>query len=397
VSLASSVGGSLDHMMPTYKRWPVELTQGRGARLYDSEGRAYLDLFAGIAVANVGHSHPAVVAAITSQAARLIHVSNLYRTGPQERLAHRLAELTGGKLSFFTNSGAESIECALKLTRKWALKSRDAGKTRVIATEGGFHGRTCGALAATGQPTKQEPFAPMLSGFTHVEFADGDALDAAMGHDVAGVLVEPVQGEAGVRVPPDGYLAIVRSLCDEWGALMIVDEVQTGLGRTGRWFGYEHDLVTPDVVCLAKALAGGLPMGACLATPQVADVFAPGDHATTFGGGPVQSAAACAVLDVIEAERLVERAEVAGARLMDGLTGIFGDAGKVRGRGLLIGVEFERPIAHQIVEAALDKGVLVNDPTPNVLRCAPPLVITDSEIDAALKILEEVWIESGTA
>lgn len=392
-----SADASTDCMMPTYKRWPIELTHGRGVRLFDRDGRSYIDMFAGIAVASVGHSHPAVVAAISSQAARLIHVSNLYRTGGQVELARRLSELTSGKLSFFTNSGAESIECALKLARKWASSSHGPKRTRVIAAEGGFHGRTFGALAATGQPAKQEPFAPMLPGFTHVPYGSIDALGEAIGDDVAAVLLEPIQGEAGVIVPPDGYLTAARSLCDEWGALLIVDEVQTGLGRTGTWFGYDHDGITPDIVCLAKALAAGLPMGACLASPDIAAAFSLGDHATTFGGGPVQSEAACAVLDVVTSEGLVEHAGKAGARLMDGLRGIFDGGSTVRGRGLLIGVELERPIARQTTERALQEGILINDPTPNVLRLAPPLVITHDEIDDALDILEEVWREVGAA
>jgi acetylornithine/N-succinyldiaminopimelate aminotransferase len=397
MTTSMSVDLSRDYTMPVYKRWPVEFTHGKGARLFDGEGRSFIDMFGGIAVTSVGHTHPAVVAAIFSQAARLIHVSNLYHTGPQLRLAHRLAELTGGKLSFFANSGAEAIECAIKLARKWGRESQDHRKTRVIATHGAFHGRTFGALAATGQPAKQKPFEPMLSGFTHVPYGNAEALENAMGHDVAAILVEPIQGEAGVIVPPGRYLGAARALCDEYRALLIVDEVQTGLGRTGRWFGYEHDGITPDVLCLAKALAGGLPMGACLAAPEVAAAFSPGDHATTFGGGPVQSAAACAVLEVIASEGLVERAATAGMKLRDGLRAIFAPGSVVRGRGLLVGVALNAPVAHEIVSGALRKGVLINDPMPNVLRLAPPLVITDRDMDAALEVLEEVALEVGAA
>jgi acetylornithine/N-succinyldiaminopimelate aminotransferase len=381
------VSASGDWMMNTYKRWPVEFETGRGAILYDTRGRPYIDLVGGIAVATVGHCHPAVVSAISGQAERLIHASNLYSTGPQAALAHRLGELTGGMRSFFCNSGAEAIECALKLARKWG---RDRGRNRIIAAASSFHGRTLGALAATGQPAKQEPFAPMLEGIDHVPFGDAPALGEALGSDVAAVVLEPIQGEAGVIVPPAGYLAAVRALCDAAGALLVLDEIQTGLARTGAWFAYQHDDVAPDVLCLAKALAGGLPMGACLAAPEVADAFVPGDHATTFGGGPVQSAAALATLGVIESEALVARAGELGRRAHARLEGVFG-MGRVRGRGLLIGIELERPLARAVAAAALDAGVLVNDCTSHVVRLAPPLVITEDELDDALTVLEKAW------
>ncbi len=302
-----------DFIMNTYKRQPVTFVRGRGARLFDSSGRPYIDLLGGIAVASVGHSHPSVVRAIADQSASLIHVSNLFSTEPQQRLAERLHGLTGMH-SFFCNSGAEAIEASLKLARRHA-HGRGIEKPRVICAQAGFHGRTMGALAATGQPAKQEPFTPMLAGFTHVPYGDETALEAAMDDDVAAILLEPIQGEAGVIVPPPGYLAKARSLCDGSGALLVLDEIQTGLGRTGRWFAHQHDDVVPDVMCLAKALAGGLPMGACLAQGDAADVLQPGHHATTFGGGPVQSAAALAVLDVIETEGLVERSAALGAEI----------------------------------------------------------------------------------
>jgi acetylornithine/N-succinyldiaminopimelate aminotransferase len=374
-----------DFMMQTYKRWPVELVSGDGCRVVDSEGRTYLDLVAGIAVAIVGHAHPSVTAAVADQAATLVHVSNLYATLPQSVLAERLAALTGGRLSFFCNSGAEAIECALKLARKWGGEE----KHRVIATHGSFHGRTFGALAATGQPAKQAPFEPMLPGFDHVPYGDVDALKIALSEEVAAVLLEPIQGESGVVVPPHDYLGAVRALCDEWGALLILDEIQTGLGRTGRWFAHQHNDVEPDVMCLAKGIAGGLPMGVCLATPEVAAAFSVGDHASTFGGGPVQCAAALAVLDVIDNDGLVEHAAETGARVMKELERMATSA-HVRGRGLMIGIEFDRPVARDIAAAALDRGVLVNDATPNVVRLTPPLVISDDEIDESLAILEEV-------
>lgn len=379
--------------METYRRWPVELVSGSGATLIDEHGRSYLDLVAGIAVTSVGHAHPKVTAAIAEQAGRLVHVSNLYRTRPQEELAERLADLTGGMRAFFCNSGAEAIECALKLARKWGSTNREPGATRVIAAEGSFHGRTFGALAATGQPEKQVAFAPMLEGFTHVPFGDATALATAMAQDVVAVLLEPIQGEAGVVVPPDGYLQTARALCDEYDSLLVLDEIQTGLGRTGKWFAHEHYGVTPDVLCVAKALAAGLPMGSCLAVPEVAATFGHGDHATTFGGGPVQSAAALATLDVIESEKLLSRAVIAGRRLVDGLGAIFGGRCEVRGRGLLLAVELDEPSARDFVGRALERGVLINNATESVLRFTPPLVITDQEINRALEIIAEIWDE----
>jgi len=378
--------------MDTYRRWPVAFVEGRGANLTDAEGKSYIDLVGGIAVATVGHCHPKVVAAITEQAQSLIHVSNLYENPLNEALAARLASLTGGMRSFFCNSGAEAIECALKLARKHAT-----GRTRFVATTGGFHGRTFGALSATGQPAKQAPFEPLVPGFVHVVYGDVDALERELtAGEVAAVLLEPVQGEAGVVVPAEGYLAAVRELCTAHGALLIVDEVQTGLGRTGAWFAYLHAAIEPDIICLAKALAGGLPMGACLATPEVAAAFAPGDHATTFGGGPVQSAAALAVLDAIEEEGLIERAVHAGERLRGGLGRIFGvDA--VRGLGCLLAVTLDRPVARELASAALAKGVLVNDIGSDVIRLSPPLVIADDEINRALMLLREAWDEVRTA
>ena len=377
----------VDQRMDTYARWPVEFVSGRGSTLFDAEGNSYLDLVAGVAVASLGHAHPALVDAITAQAARLIHASNLYETQPQRRLSERLATLSGGMLSFFCNSGAESIECALKLARRWAGPTRP----RFLCAEGGFHGRTFGALSATGQRAKSAPFQPVVPGFTHVSFDDLAALERALDDTVAAVLLEPIQGEAGVIVPTPGYLAGVRELCDRAGVLLILDEVQTGIARTGAWFAFEHSGIAPDILCLAKGLGGGLPIGACLATSAVAASFQPGDHGSTFGGGPVQSSAALAVLDVIERDGLVERVAVAGARLSAGLRSIFG-AG-VRGAGLMLGVALPGPLSKDLTGRALDKGLLVNNPAPDVLRLTPPLVITDEEIDRALDILKEVWDE----
>jgi acetylornithine/N-succinyldiaminopimelate aminotransferase len=380
-----------DMMMSTYKRWPVEFVSGRGAVLVDDAGREYIDCVAGIAVASVGHAHPRVASAIAAQARTLIHVSNLYVTEPQNRLAQRLADLTGGMRSFFTNSGAEAIECAIKLARRWAGR-RGAGRRKLVAAAGGFHGRTLGALTATGQPGKQKPFEPLLPGFIHVDYDDVAARGAAVDDSVAAVILEPIQGEAGVVVPSEGYLLAARELCDERGALFVLDEVQTGLGRTGDWFASQFEGVEPDVMCLAKSLAGGLPMGACLARPDVADAFEPGDHATTFGGGPVQAAAALAVLDVIEEEGLVERARGAGRRLGAGLREVFANR-EVRGRGLMIAVDLGGDVAREVAERALLRGLLVNDATPSVLRLTPPLVISNAQIDEAVGLLGDVWQE----
>jgi len=341
----------------------------------------------------VGHAHPKVTEAISDQAARLVHVSNLYGTRAQLLLAERLAYLSPGMFSFFVNSGAEAIECALKLARKWS----GPDKNRVVAAAGGFHGRTFGALAATGQPAKQTPFAPMLAGFGHVPFGDPAALDAAMGADVAAVILEPIQGEAGVIVPPQDYLGAAREMCDRWGAMLILDEIQTGLGRTGRWFAHQHDGVVPDVMCLAKALAAGLPMGVCLARSDIAAAFSLGDHGTTFGGGPVQSAAALAVLDVIESEGLVERSRLVGERVASQLRAELPAGAIVRGRGLMIGIEWPHPVAREVASVALERGVLVNDATPGVTRLTPPLVISDDEIEAAVEVLVGVAHEVAAA
>ena len=377
-------------IMETYKRWPVEFVSGHGATLIDTDGRAYTDLVAGIAVASIGHAHPALAAAVNDQLQRLVHVSNLYVTAPQNELAVRLAILTGGMESFFCNSGAEAIECALKLARKWALINRGPRADTIVAADGGFHGRTFGALSVTGQPAKRAAFQPVVPNIVHVPFGDAAALRDALGDHVAAVLLEPIQGEAGVVIPPPGYLKDVRAACDDAGVLLMLDEIQTGLGRTGAWFAHQHDDVAPDVMTLAKALGGGMPIGACLATREVAGAFEPGDHASTFGGGPVQCRAALATLDVIDGEDLVARAARLGAHALQRLSGHLGERALVRGRGLMIGIEFPAPIARQIATDALAAGVLVNDATQNVVRLVPPLVITESELDAALGALEGV-------
>jgi acetylornithine/N-succinyldiaminopimelate aminotransferase len=372
-------------MLETYKRMPVEFVSGSGAELFDDSGKTYIDVLAGIGVAAIGHSHSHVVDAIATQVHRLLHVSNLYYTRPALELAERLHALFGMQ-AFFCNSGAEAIECAFKLVR------RAKGPGRVIAADGGFHGRTFGALSLTGQPSKQDPFAPLVPGVVHVPFGDTDAIEANFVQgDVVAIFLEPIQGENGVVVPPNGYFKAVEELCRANDALLVVDEVQTGYGRTGTFFAHEHDGVTPDIVCIAKAMAGGLPMGACLARPSVAAGFELGDHGSTFGGGPVQSAAALAVLDVIEKEGLAERALAIGERLKKKLGTAFPDAVEIRGRGAMIGIQLPSNQAGDVVELALERGVVLNNTSADVLRLLPPLVITDEQIDRATVTLGEVW------
>ena len=374
-----------DNVMQTYGRSPVAFVRGEGTKLWDSEGKEYLDFLTGLAVTSLGHAHPEVAAAIAEQARTLLHVSNLYYNDVQPKVAARLnALLGGGGRVFFCNSGAEANECAIKLARRHGQRNGGPGRFHVISAYGSFHGRTLTTLAATGQPQKQETFQPLPEGFRQVSFDDLDALAAAMDDRVAAVLLEPVQGEGGVNPASSEYLHGVRELCDEREALLIVDEVQTGLGRTGRWFGFEHSGVRPDVVTMAKALGNGVPIGACWARADVAAAFAAGDHATTFGGQPLAARAALAVLDVMEREQIPERAARAGARLVESLAKLDGVA-EVRGAGLLIAAELAPPLdAKEIAQRCLDRGLVVNAVTPTALRFAPPLLVSDAEIDDAV-------------
>jgi acetylornithine/N-succinyldiaminopimelate aminotransferase len=374
-----------DNVMQTYGRLPVAFVRGAGTTLWDSEGNEYLDFLTGLAVTSLGHSQPEVAAAIAEQARTLLHVSNLYYNDVQPKVAARLNALLGGDgRVFFCNSGAEANECAIKLARRHGQRNGGPGRFHVISAYGSFHGRTLTTLAATGQPQKQETFQPLPDGFRQVAFDDLDALAAAMDERVAAVLLEPVQGEGGVNPASTEYLHGVRELCDEREALLIVDEVQTGLGRTGRWFGFEHSGVRPDVVTMAKALGNGVPIGACWARSDVAAAFAPGDHATTFGGQPLAARAALAVLEVMERERVPERAARAGTRLVESLAKLDGVA-EVRGAGLLIAAELAPPIdAKDLAQKCLDRGLVVNAVTPTALRFAPPLLVSDAEIDEAV-------------
>jgi predicted acetylornithine/succinylornithine family transaminase len=388
-----------DHVMQTYGRLPIAFVRGEGTVLYDSDGKRYLDFLAGLAVAGLGHAHPDVAEAIADQARTLLHVSNLYYNDVQPYVAERLdALLGGGGRVFFANSGAEANECAIKLARRYGQLHGGAERFHVISAYGSFHGRTLTTLAATGQPQKQETFQPLPEGFRQVAYDDLDALTAAMDARVAAVMLEAVQGEGGVVPASTEYLQAVRRLCDEREALLIVDEVQCGLGRTGRWFGFEHAGIKPDIVTMAKALGNGMPIGACWARADVASAFAPGDHATTFGGQPLAARAALATLEVMEREQVPERAARAGTRLAESLQKVDGVA-DVRGAGLLIAAELAPGLEAKVVaQRCLDAGLVLNAVTATALRFAPPLLVTDAEIDEALAIIATACAaESGTA
>jgi predicted acetylornithine/succinylornithine family transaminase len=382
--------------MNTYPPPPVTFVRGEGSRLWDQDGKEYLDFLSGLAVTSLGHAHPAVTDALTMQAGTLLHVSNLFGTLPQRQVAVTLDRLIGdgvgaGGRTFFCNSGAEANECAIKLARKWG----GHGKYQVVSAYGSFHGRTLATLHATGQPSKHEPFQPLPEGFRHVAWDDVDALEAAIDPSVAAVLLEPVQGEGGVNPATASYFQAVRRLCDERGLLFMVDEVQTGLGRTGRWFGFQHLGVQPDVITMAKALGNGVPIGACWARREVADAFQPGDHATTFGGQPLATAAARAVLAVMEAEDVPGRARSRGAYLTEGLQQVPG-VRAVRGLGLLVAAELEGKRAAEVTTAALHAGLVVNPVTASALRLAPSLLVSEVDIDQAVAILTKVIASVGT-
>jgi predicted acetylornithine/succinylornithine family transaminase len=381
-----------EHVMQTYGRLPVAFVRGEGTKLWDSEGKEYLDFLGGLAVTSLGHANPAVADAIAEQARTLLHVSNLYFNEWQPQVAAKLDALLGGDGQvFFSNSGAEANECAIKLARRYGQANGGPDRFHVLSAWGSFHGRTLTTLAATGQPQKQETFQPLPTGFRQVVFGDLDALVAAMDERVCAVLLEPVQGEGGVQPCPPGYLEGVRALCDEREALLIVDEVQTGLGRTGKWFGFQHSPgVTPDIVTMAKALGNGVPIGACWARADVASAFKPGDHATTYGGQPLAARAAFAVLEQMETLDVPARAARAGERLCAKLAAVPGVAG-VRGVGLLVAAELDDGIeAGPVALECLDAGLVVNAVTPTALRFAPSLLVSDAEIDAAVAILQTV-------
>jgi len=387
-----------EYVMQTYGRLPVAFVRGEGTRLWDSEGNEYLDFLGGLAVASLGHSHPAVADAIAEQARTLLHVSNLYYTEWQPQVAAQLDGLLGGGgRVFFANSGAEANECAIKLARRHGQSNGGPERFHVVSAYGSFHGRTLTTLAATGQPQKQETFQPLPEGFRQVEFGALDALASAMDERVCAVMLEVVQGEGGVNPVPPGYLEAVRALCDEREALLVLDEVQTGLGRTGRWFAFEHTDARPDVVTMAKALGNGVPIGACWARDDVAAAFHPGDHATTFGGQPLAARAAHTVLEVMQAENVPARAERAGARFAAALEALPGVTA-VRGWGLLLAAELAPPLeSAKVATACLEAGsvprgigLVLNNVTPTALRFEPSLLVSDDEIDGAVAIIAGV-------
>ena len=364
-----------DHVLPTYARFPVEFVRGEGCLLWDDEGREYLDFLAGISVVSVGHCHPAVVRAITEQAARLMHVTNLFYTAPAMRLAQRLSRSSLGGRVYFSNSGAEANEAAIKLARK----RRRGGE--IVVVEQAFHGRTYGALSATPQEAKQVPFAPLVPGFRVVP-KDAEALDAAVGEGTAAVLLEPVQGETGINPLSDELLRAARAACDRTGAALIFDEIQSGMGRTGTLWAYEQTGVLPDALTAAKALGGGMPIGALVTGPALADVLEPGDHGSTFAGGPVPAAAALAALDVIDRPELLAHVFRAGARQEEGLREMPG-VRRVRGRGLMLAADL--PDAPALVRRALlEQRLVLNATGPGTVRFLPPLVVTSDQVDDAL-------------
>jgi acetylornithine aminotransferase len=377
-------------MMDNYGTPPLALASGEGAVVTDVDGKTYLDLLGGIAVNILGHRHPAIIDAVTAQLNTLGHVSNLYATEPGVALAEALVSHLGTHARvFFCNSGAEANEVAFKITRL-------TGRTKIVAAQNAFHGRTMGSLALTGKPAAREPFEPLPGDVTHVPYGDIDALAAAVGDDTAAVFLEPIMGEGGVVVPPDGYLAAAREITSRHGALLVIDEVQTGVGRTGSFFAHQHDGITPDIVTLAKGLGGGLPIGACLAIGTTAELMTPGMHGSTFGGNPVCTAAACAVLEVLDDDDLCNHADAMGSILAHGIESLGHPlVDYVRGRGLLRGVVLTAPHAKAVEVAARDAGFLVNAAAPDVVRLAPPLIITEAQIGSFLAALPAILDTAG--
>lgn len=362
----------------------IALVKGKGLVVTDADGKQYLDFLGGIATNILGHAHPAIVKAVTKQVSTLSHVSNFYVHPHAVELAEKLAAMTGDKSAkvFFCQSGAEANEAALKLSRR-------TGKVRIVAAQGAFHGRTMGALSLTGQPAKREPFLPLIKGVKHVPFGDIEAMRKAVTKKTAMVIIEPIMGEAGVIVPPADYLRELRALCDSKGALLVIDAVQTGMGRTGDWFGYEYSGITPDVITLAKGLGGGLPLGAMIALGKAADLFQPGDHGSTFGGNPVTTAAGLAAIKFIETQKILKKVEKQGVYLMQELAVIPGVA-EVRGAGLLLGIELEDLKAADIAKALQNQGVLVNAANPTTIRLAPALIVTDAQLKKFVSIFKKV-------
>ena len=362
----------------------IALVKGNGIVVTDADGKKYLDFLGGIATNILGHAHPSIVKAVTKQVSTLSHVSNFYAHPNAIELAEKLTSMTGDKNAkvFFCQSGAEANEAALKLSRR-------TGKVRVVAAQGAFHGRTMGALSLTGQPSKREPFLPLVKGVKHVPYGDIDAMRKAVTRKTAMVIIEPIMGEAGVVVPPSDYLQQLRQLCDEKGALLVIDAVQTGMGRTGDWFGYEYSGITPDVITLAKGLGGGLPLGAMIALGKASGLFQPGDHGSTFGGNPVTTAAGLAAINFIESKKILKKVELQGNNLMQEIAMIPG-VKEVRGAGLLIGIELQTLKATDVATAMREAGVLVNAANETTIRIAPALIVTDLQINKFISIFKKV-------
>jgi acetylornithine aminotransferase len=376
-----------DVMMTNYGTPSRTFVSGKGCVLKDDQGKSYLDFLAGIATNVLGHGHPAVIKAVTKQVSTLAHVSNFFAHPQGLLLASRLQKMTGDVNAriFFCNSGAEANEAALKISRR-------TGRSRIVAAQGSFHGRTMGALSMTGQPSKREPFTPLIKGITHVPYGDLSVMSRAVSKKTAMVIVEPIMGEAGVVTPEDGYLAGLREICDRVGALLVFDCVQTGIGRTGQWFGFEHEKVQPDVVTLAKGIGGGLPLGATIAYGRAAQLLQPGDHGTTFGGNPIACAAANAVLDVIESKNLMQSAKVFEKKIKKSLSGTPGIS-EVRGRGLLLGIELSTPIAKKVAAQMLEAGIVVNAANDQTVRIAPPLIVTLPQIEKFITTFKKIMKE----
>jgi len=362
----------------------IALVKGNGIVVTDADGKKYLDFLGGIATNILGHAHPSIVKAVTKQVSTLSHVSNFYAHPVAVELAEKLTSLTGDKGAkvFFCQSGAEANEAAFKLSRR-------TGKIKVVAAQGAFHGRTMGALSLTGQPSKREPFLPLIKGVKHVPYGDIDAMRKAVTRKTAMVIIEPIMGEAGVVVPPSDYLQQLRQLCDEKGALLVIDAVQTGMGRTGDWFGYEYSGITPDVITLAKGLGGGLPLGAMIALGKASGLFQPGDHGSTFGGNPVTTAAGLAAINFIESKKILKKVELQGNNLMQEIAMIPG-VKEVRGAGLLIGIELQSLKASDVATAMREAGVLVNAANETTIRIAPALIVTDLQINKFISIIKKV-------
>jgi len=377
------------HLMPNYARQPIVFTKGSGVYLWDSNGEKYLDVLSGVAVCALGHAHPQLSAAIADQAATLIHTSNHYGIDLQSQLADKLASLSDMETAFFCNSGAEAVEAAIKLARYWGNSQR-IENPKIIVMEGSFHGRTMGALSATGNIKIQKGFEPLLQGFIRVSYNNIEEIqNLTSDKSIVAILVEPVQGEGGVNIPSTGYLQKIREICNQNNWLLMLDEVQTGIGRTGKWFAFQHDNIMPDVMCLAKGLGGGVPIGACLAMGKVAQTLQAGTHGSTFGGNPLACRAALTVLDVIEKQGICEHVEKMGLRFLNGfqsaLQGI-SNVKEIRAKGLMVGIELDRPCA-ELVKLALKEHLLINVTADKTIRLLPPLIINETQVDEIIQIL----------